>query len=382
MNHLNHEPVHHQSTNHQPTNYHSTNYHSTTGAPTRCAASKMVSDIGRTDIGRKMVLGAAFSLMTLGAGAMLAVPPAQAQAQAQAWPQRPVTIVVPYAPGTGIDIIARTLSPKLAERLGQGVIVDNKPGASGNLGADFVAKAPPNGHTLMITVNTFVITPALYKNLPYDPVNDFSVMGKLATGNLALVVNPNVLPVKTLDELVAWVKARPGKVNYGTPGNGTPQHLGIELMKQRLGLDIVHVPYKNAQAANTDLIGGQVQLAVLPVHTALPFAKAGRLNVIAVSGESRSVLAPDQPSFAEVNLKNLDIDLYYWIAGPANTPRDITARVNREVAAILALPDVRETLLKQGLIPSTSTPEEISGRIREDIGRWKKFISDAKITAD
>ena len=331
-------------------------------------------------ITRRMSLGAAFSLIPLCAGlAALTVAPA---AHAQAWPQRPVTLVVPYAPGTGIDIIARTLSPKLAERLGQGVIVDNKPGASGNLGADFVAKAQPNGHTLMITVNTFVITPALYKNLPYDPVNDFTVMGKLATGNLALVVNPNVLPVKTLDELVAWVKARPGKVNYGTPGNGTPQHLGIELLKQRLGLDIVHVPYKNAQAANTDLIGGQVQLAVLPVHTALPFAKAGRLNVIAVSGESRSVLAPDQPSFAEVNLKNLDIDLYYWIAGPANTPRDIVARVNRETAAILALPEVRETLLKQGLIPATSTPEELGSLIRDDIGRWKKFISESKITAD
>ena len=303
-------------------------------------------------------------------------------ASAQAWPVRPVNLIVPYAPGTGIDIIARTLSPKLAERLGQGFVVDNKPGASGNLGADFVAKAQPNGYTMMITVNTFVITPALYKNLPYDPNNDFTVAGKLATGNLALVVNATALPVKTLDELVAYVKARPGKINYGSPGNGTPQHLAVELLKQRLNLDIVHVPYKNAAAANTDLLGGQVQLAVLPVHTALPFAKAGRLNVIAVSGESRSVLAPDMPSFAEANLKNLDIDLYYWIAGPAGMPRDIVARVNREVAAVLALPDVRETLLKQGLIPATSTPEEMSAVIRADIGRWKKFISDSKITAD
>ena len=301
---------------------------------------------------------------------------------AQTWPQRPVTIIVPYAPGTGIDIIARTLAPRLAERLGQGFVVDNKPGASGNLGADFVAKAQPNGHTLMITVNTFVITPALYKNRPYDPVNDFTVAGKLATGNLALVVNPNALPVRTLDELVAYVKARPGKINYGSPGNGTPQHLAVELLKQRLNLDIVHVPYKNAASANTDLLGGQVHLAVLPVHTALPFAKAGRLNVIAVSGESRSVLAPDMPSFAEANLKNLDIDLYYWIAGPAGMPRDIVMRVNREVAAILAMPEVRETLLKQGLIPATSSPEEISAVIRDDIGRWKKFISDSKIIAD
>ncbi len=303
-------------------------------------------------------------------------------AHAQAWPQRPVTLVVPYAPGTGIDIIARTLSPKLAERFGQGFVVENKPGASGNIGADFTAKAQPNGYTLMITVNTFVITPALFKNLPYDPVNDFTVIGKLATGNLALVVNATALPVKTLDELVAYVKARPGKVNYGSPGNGTPQHLAIELLKQRLNLDILHVPYSNAAAANQGLLGGQVQLAVLPVHTALPFAKAGRLNVLAVSGESRSVLAPDSPSFAEVNLKNLDIDLYYWIAGPANTPKEITARVNREVAAILALPDVRETLLKQGLIPATSTPEEISKLIRDDIGRWKKFIEASGIKAD
>ena len=303
-------------------------------------------------------------------------------ANAQAWPDRPVTLIVPYTPGTGIDIIARTLSPRLAERLGQGFVVENKPGASGNLGADAVAKAQPNGYTMMITVNTFVITPALFKSLPYDPVNDFAVAGRLAAGNIALVVNPNVLPVKTLDELAAYVRARPGKINYGSPGNGTPQHLAVELLKQRLNLDMVHVPYKGAAAANIDLLGGQISLMVLPVHTALPFAKAGRLNVIAVSGESRSVLAPDSPSFAELGLKGLDIDLYFWIAAPARTPREIIARVNREVTAILALPEVRETLLKQGLIPSSSTPDEMAAIIKSDIERWKKFIAETKITAD
>ena len=303
-------------------------------------------------------------------------------ANAQAWPERPVTLIVPYTPGTGIDIIARTLSPRLAERLGQGFVVENKPGASGNLGADAVAKAQPNGYTMMITVNTFVITPALFKSLPYDPVNDFAVAGRLAAGNIALVVNPNVLPVKTLDELAAYVRARPGKINYGSPGNGTPQHLAVELLKQRLNLDMVHVPYKGAAAANIDLLGGQISLMVLPVHTALPFAKAGRLNVIAVSGESRSVLAPDSPSFAELGLKGLDIDLYFWIAAPARTPREIITRVNREVTAILALPEVRETLLKQGLIPSSSTPDEMAAIIKSDIERWKKFIAETKITAD
>ena len=333
-----------------------------------------------------MALGAAFSLLSLfslfsfwAGGIGLLTTPA---AHAQGWPQRPVTLVVPYAPGTGIDIIARTLSPRLAERLGQGFVVENKPGASGNLGADAVAKAQPNGYTMMITVNTFVITPALFKSLPYDPVNDFAVAGRLAAGNIALVVNPNVLPVKTLDELAAYVRARPGKINYGSPGNGTPQHLAVELLKQRLNLDMVHVPYKGAAAANTDLLGGQISLMVLPVHTALPFARAGRLNVIAVSGESRSVLAPDSPSFAELGLKGLDIDLYFWIAAPARTPREIISRVNREVTAILALPEVRETLLKQGLIPSSSTPEEMAAIIKADIERWKKFIAETKITAD
>ena len=301
---------------------------------------------------------------------------------AQAWPSRPVTIIVPYSPGTGIDIVARTLSPRLSERLGQGFVVENKPGASGNLGAELTARAQPNGYTLMITVNTFVITPALFKSLPYDPVNDFAVAGRLATGNIALVVNPAVLPVRTLDELTAYVRARPGKINYGSPGSGTPQHLALELLKQRLKLDILHVPYKSAAAANTDLLGGQIQMMVLPVHTALPFARAGKLNVIAVSGESRSVLAPDSPSFAELGLKNLDIDLYFWIAGPAGMPRDVVARINRETAAILQLPEVRETLQKQGLIPSASTPDEMAAIIKSDIERWKKFIAETKIAAD
>ncbi len=314
-----------------------------------------------------------------GIGTFLA---AAGAARAQAWPVRPVTLIVPYTPGTGIDIIARTLAPRLSERLGQGFVVENKPGASGNLGADAVAKARPDGYTMMITVNTFVITPALFKSLPYDPVNDFAVGGRLAMGNIALVVNPNVLPVKTLDELAAYVRARPGKVNYGSPGNGTPQHLAVELLKQRLNLDMVHVPYKGAAAANTDLLGGQISLMVLPVHTALPFAKAGKLNVIAVSGEKRSILAPDSPSFAELGLKNLDIDLYFWIAGPKGTPPEVIQRINRETAAVLALPEVRETLMKQGLVPAHSAPEEIAGIIRNDIERWKKFIVETKITAD
>jgi len=307
---------------------------------------------------------------------------APAASAAQGYPGRPIRMVVPFTPGTGIDIIARTLGPPITQRWGQPVVVDNKPGASGNIGADVVAKAQPDGYTLMVTVNTFTMTPALYKNLPYDPLKDFATVGRVANGNIALVVNPAVMPVKTLDELTAYARARPGKLSYASPGNGTPQHLAMELLKQRLKLDLLHVPYKGAAGALVDLLGGQVQLMVLPVHTALPHAKAGKLQVIAVSGESRSVLAPDLPSFAELGLKNLDIDLYFWIAGPAGTPRDIIRKWNQEVASVLTLADVRESLLNQGLVPSPSSPAEIAERIKADIGRWKTFMAETKITAD
>jgi tripartite-type tricarboxylate transporter receptor subunit TctC len=282
---------------------------------------------------------------------------------AQSYPSRPITLVVPYTAGTGIDIIARQVGPRLSERWGQPVVVDNKPGASGNIGAGIVAKAAPDGHTM-----------------PYDPVKDFTTTGRVANGNVALVVNPAVLPVKTLEGLAA--SAKRNKLTYSSPGNGTPQHLSVELLKQRLKVDILHVPYKGAAQALTDLLGGQVHMAVLPVHTALPHAKAGKLNVIAVSGERRSVLAPDSPSFAELGLKNLDIDLYFWIAGPAGLPADVVRKWNQEIASIVALPDVREALMKQGMVTAPGTPEEIATQIRNDIDRWKKFIAETGIKAD
>ncbi|SNS88119.1 Tripartite-type tricarboxylate transporter, receptor component TctC [Noviherbaspirillum humi] len=303
-------------------------------------------------------------------------------AQSQTYPSQPVTLIVPYTPGTGIDIIARTVGPKLQERLGQPFIVDNRPGASGNIGAEAVAKAAPNGNTLMITVNTFTMTPALYKKIPYDPVADFTPISKLAFGSLALVVNPDALPVKSLDELASYAKARPGKINYGSPGNGTPQHLAVEILKERLGIDMVHVPYKGAAGANTDLLGGHIQLMVLPVHTALPFVRQGKLRILAVSGESRSVLAPDVPSMGELGIKNLDVDLYFWLAGPANLPKPVVARLNQEMAAIMAMPDVKESLMRQGLVPATSSPEEINDSIKKDVVRWKTFTRQHNITAD
>ena len=305
-----------------------------------------------------------------------------AAALAQAYPNKPITFVVPYTPGTGIDIVARTVGPRLGAKLGQAVLVDNRPGASGNIGAEYVAKSRADGYTVMVNVNTFTITPALYKNIPYDPVKDFATITKAARGNIALVVNPAVLPVKTLAEMVAQARARPGQLTYSSPGNGTPQHLAMEVLKQRLGLQIQHVPYKGAAGATTDLLGGQVQLSILPVHTALPYARSGKLNLLAVSGESRSVLAPEIATFAELGQKNLDLDLYFWFAAPAGTPREVIGLLNQEIVAILALPEVRESMLKQGLVPESGTPEQIAGLIASDLERWKKFIAETRISAD
>ena len=301
-------------------------------------------------------------------------------AVAQAYPARPITLVVPYTPGTGIDIVARTVGPKISERWGQPVVVENKPGASGNIGAAIVAKAQPDGYTLMVNVNTFTVTPVLYSPVPYDPVKDFTHITRATNGNLALVTSSSALPVKTVDELTAAARSR--KLSYSSPGNGTPHHLGMELLKQRLKIDILHVPYKGSAQALTDLLGGQVQLAVFPVHVALPHVKAGRLNVIAVSGERRSVLAPDSPSFGEVGLDNIHIYPYFFLSGPARLPRDIVQKWNRELVSILVLPGVRDTFLKQGMVPAHGSPEEISKQISADAGRWKKFIAETGIKPD
>ena len=271
-------------------------------------------------------------------------------AVAQAYPARPITLVVPYTPGTGIDIVARTVGPKISERWGQPVVVENKPGASGNIGAAIVAKAQPDGYTLMVNVNTFTVTPVLYSPVPYDPVKDFTHITRATNGNLALVTSSSALPVKTVDELTAAARSR--KLSYSSPGNGTPHHLGMELLKQRLKIDILHVPYKGSAQALTDLLGGQVQLAVFPVHVALPHVKAGRL------------------------------DLYFFLSGPARLPRDIVQKWNRELVSILVLPGVRDTFLKQGMVPAHGSPEEISKQISADAGRWKKFIAETGIKPD
>lgn len=304
-------------------------------------------------------------------------------AQAQPFPSRPVTLVVPFSPGTGIDILARVIAPKLSEKWGQAVVVENKPGASGNIGTDFVAKSPADGYTLMVTVNTFTITPSLLKNTPYDVLEDFSPISKIATATYCFDVNPNVFPAKNMQEAIALIRQNPGKYFFASPGNGTPHHIGMELIKLRLGLQATHVPYKGFAGAMQDLIAGQVQMMFTLVHSSIPQARAGRIRILGVTGAKRSPQFPELPTFREQGIDFMDdVDAWYAVIGPAKLAPELVARLNADVNAVMALPDVKEGLIKQGLIPATSTPGELSALIRSDVPRWAKVISDAKITAD
>jgi tripartite-type tricarboxylate transporter receptor subunit TctC len=299
------------------------------------------------------------------------------------FPSRAVTLVVPFTSGTGIDILARAIGPRLSERWKQPVVVENKPGASGNIGTDAVAKAAGDGYTLMVTVNTFTMTPALFKALPYDPVKDIAPVSKIAVATYAFLVNPNAIPATSFNEAVAMIRAAPGKYYFGSPGNGTPHHIGMELIKSRLGLDITHVPYKGFSGAMTDLLGGQIQLMFSLVHSSIPNVRAGKLRVLAVTGATRSPQFPEAPTFREQGIDFMDdVDAWYAVMAPGRTPPELIARLNADVNAVMNLPEVRDTLVKQGLIPTTSTPEELAQLIKADLARWAKVVADAKITVD
>ena len=304
-------------------------------------------------------------------------------ASAQAFPSRTVTLIVPFSPGTGIDILARVIAPKLSQKWGQPVVIENKPGASGNIGTDFVAKSAPDGHTLMVTVNTFSITPSLIRNTPYDVVNDFAPISKIAVATYCFAVNPAVFPAQDMKEAIALIRANPGKYFFASPGNGTPHHIGMELIKLRLGLNATHVPYKGFAGAMQDLIGGQVHMMFTLVHSSIPHARSGRIRILGVTGTERSPQFPEAPTFREQGIDFMDdVDAWYAVIAPAKTPPELVARLNADVNAVMALPDLRDNLLKQGLVPVTSTPEALAALVKADLARWAKVIADAKITVD
>jgi tripartite-type tricarboxylate transporter receptor subunit TctC len=301
---------------------------------------------------------------------------------AQAFPDRTVTLVVPFTPGSGSDIIARIIAPKLSERWKQAVIVDNKAGASGNIGAEAAAKAAPDGHTLLMAINTLTMAPNLYKRVPFDPTTDFTPVMKMAVANFAIVVHPN-LGANDLPGVIALAKAKPGQINFGSPGNGTPHHLAMELMKQQLGFDMLHVPYRGISNATTDLMGGQVQLMFASVHSMLPHVRSGRLRMLASTGATRSAVTPNVPVFREYGIEFMDaVDAWYAVLAPAKTSPELVKTLHRDVSAVLALPEVKEQMAAQGLVIQISSPEQLGSLIQADYARWKKTIAGAKIPVE
>ncbi len=298
------------------------------------------------------------------------------------YPTKPIKLIVPFTPGTGIDILARTLGQKMGDDWKTGVVVDNRPGASGNIGTEAVAKSSPDGYTLLMTASTIVLNRSLFKSIPYDPVKDFAPVAPLAIGRLALVTHPSV-NAKTVKELIAFAKANPGKLFYGSPGNGTPHHLAMEQFKAAAGIDIVHVPYKGTAGAVQDVVGGQIGVMFLPVHVALPLVEAGKLNMLAAGGAQRASATPNVPSLAEAaGVRDIDTDIWYALYAPAQTPRDIVTKLNSEMNAVLKNADVTETLMKQGLQPTGGTPDELEQLTKSDLERLAKVVRDAKIQPD
>jgi tripartite-type tricarboxylate transporter receptor subunit TctC len=302
-------------------------------------------------------------------------------ALAQAYPSQPIKVVVPFTPGTGMDIIARTVGPKLSERLGQPVIIENKPGASGNIGAEMVAKSAPDGHTVMITANTMLIAASLYPNVPFDPLADFSPISLAAWGTLLLTANPKA-NINSVADLIAQAKANPSKLTYASPGVGTPHHMSMELFKDLTGTNLLHVPYKGSAGALTDLLSGEVNLGFVPIHVAMSYVKAGRLKALAVGSAKRHPNAPGIPTLQELGIKGADVDMWYAFMAPKGTPAPVVSRLDAELRAILALPDIKANFDKQGMDAASSSPEELNALMRRDHARWRKVIRKNSITAE
>jgi tripartite-type tricarboxylate transporter receptor subunit TctC len=302
-------------------------------------------------------------------------------AQDAVFPSRGVQIVVPYTPGTGADILARILGPRLAERWKTAVITDNRAGATGNIGTDFVAKAAPDGHTLLFTATSFSTTPALTAKLPFDPVKSFAPVSLVATSSMSFVVHPQ-LPVKSMGELIAFARRQPGRLLYCSPGNGGPQHLAMELIKLETKTDLVHVPYKGSSGALTDLMGGHVQAMVVALQTAAPFVQSGRLRMLAILGAERSPAFPGVPTVKEQGLANLEVEPWYGVLAPAATPPTAIAKINAELNALLQLPDIREQLAKQGMNAAGGNPERLGNLVKSELARWARVVNAAKIKAD
>ena len=304
------------------------------------------------------------------------------EALAQAWPSKPIRYVVPYAPGGSTDIVARVLAQKLSASLGQQVIVDNRPGAGGSIGADMVAKSPPDGYTMVTAVTGIMaINQFLYRKLPFDPEKDFAPVTQVGSLPLILVVHPSI-PAKNVKELIAIAKARPGQLNYGSSGVGTATHMTTELYKSMAGVDIVHIPYKGSGQVMGDIVGGQLALIFDQIVSSLPHVQGGKLRMLAITSAKRFVSLPDLATVAESGVPGYESISWAGVAVPAGTPKDIIGRLHGEFVKALALPDIRERFIRDGIEPVGSTPEQFAEHIRRERIKWAKVVKDSGARAE
>ncbi len=322
------------------------------------------------------------ALITLACAGTLTSTHAQAQTQTQAaFPSRPLTMIVPFPPGGPTDLVARVIALEMSKSMGQPVVIDNKGGANGNLGAAVAAKAPADGYTMLYNTSSITLSPALYKSLSYDVRRDFAPVALTAVVPLALVVAPNV-PANNVKEFVAWVKANPGKVSYGSAGSGNVTHLGAFQFVQANGLDAVHVPYKGSAPADVDLAGGQIQFMTDTVNSVMAFVRDKRMKMLAVTTARRMSLFPDVPTLAESGMPGFEVGAWQGLMVPANTPRPVIQRLNAEVLKALQSAEVRQKLALQGVEPLGSTPEEYGVYVKDEITRWATVVKQAGITLE
>ena len=317
-------------------------------------------------IGMRAACAAVFALAAFAGG----------EAVAQAYPSRPIRMIVPYPPGGGIDAIARPVAEKLAARLGQPLIVDNRPGAAGNIGAEAAARATPDGYTLLFANEFLSTNPALYTSLRYDPQRDFVPVSKVGLAPVGLALHPSV-PARDMKELVALSQTR--AINYATPGIGTGPHLFGELLNLTSGIKLHHIPYKGSAPAITDTVGGQVDMVLTTLAPMVPHIRAGRLRGLAVAGDKRTALLPEMPTLAESGLSGFHYEIWYGLVAPTGTPDAVVRRLNEAVVEALAQPDLVDRLRKAGYEPGASTPAELGALMRADAERWRRVVSEANV---
>ncbi|NDP43217.1 MAG: tripartite tricarboxylate transporter substrate binding protein [Aromatoleum sp.] len=306
---------------------------------------------------------------------------ASVAAQAPPYPSKPIRLIVPFPPGAGTDTVARFVAQKLGDAMNATIIVDNRTGAGGAIGTVEAAKADPDGYTLLFVASPFTTVAASSRSAGYDPLRQFVPVAPIASGPLAFVVNASV-PADTMREFIALAKREPGKLNYGSAGPGSVNHLALELLKARAGIAVVHIPYRGIAPATLDLIAGQIQAMTASIPATLPYLADRKLKVLAVTGSRRAPLLPDVPSWEEEGVPNANVINYWGIVAPAGTPADIIAKLNAQIQRVLAQPDVRERLEREGAELIPGAPERLGALIEADLNGWKKLIADAKLQLD